>query len=123
MGFLALNQSVTSRTKIISLLSLLLLFDIVVKAQNIDTATVLPGANNVITQKTDTADKATITERKLFIDSTHNMYGDLLNDDPIYNPKAVWWKPAIRVLTSDLFNWAVARYVYKFDWARVSTSD
>ncbi len=50
------------------------------------------------------------------------MYGDLLNDDPAYNPKYAWWKPAVRVLAADVFNWALARYVYKFDWAVVSPS-
>src|SRR5258706_6665661 len=116
MGYSALNLSITIRTKIACLLSILLLFEIVTNAQNMDTITILPGANDTVIQRVDTAFKATIAERKFLIDSTHNMYGDLLNDDPFYNPEDVWWKPAIRVLTSDLFNWAVARYVYKFDW-------
>lgn len=53
----------------------------------------------------------------------HNMYGDLLNDDPVYNPKTAWWKVSARVLSTNVFNWAVARYVYKFEWAKVSTND
>jgi hypothetical protein len=52
----------------------------------------------------------------------YNMYGDLLDDDPVYNPKYPWWKPATRVLAADVFNWAVARYLYKADWARISTT-
>ena len=52
-----------------------------------------------------------------------NKYGDLLQDDPVYNPKYAWWKPAIRVVASDVFNWALARYVYKFDWPATSISD
>lgn len=51
-----------------------------------------------------------------------NMYGDLLDDDPVYNPKYAWWKPATRVIASEVFNWADARYVYNFEWARVSTA-
>ena len=90
-------------------------------AQKTDSATVV---NYTIAQKADSADQSAFPINKYPYDTVpHNMYGDLLNDDPVYNPKAVWWKPAIRVLTSDIFNWAVARYVYKFDWARVSTSD
>lgn len=50
------------------------------------------------------------------------MYGDLLQDDPYYNPKYAWWKPAARVLAADVFNWAVARYGYNFEWARVNAS-
>src|SRR6188472_1468042 len=52
-----------------------------------------------------------------------NKYGDLLNDDPEYNPRYAWWKPAIRVVSADAFNWAVAKYVYKFDWPATSVSD
>jgi len=53
----------------------------------------------------------------------YNKYGDLLDDDPVYNSKYAWWKPAIRVLAADVFNWAIARYVYKFDWAKVGPAD
>src|SRR5690348_8063005 len=38
-------------------------------------------------------------------------YGNLLNDDPAYNPKSPWWKPAGRVLISDVTNWAMDRYL------------
>ena len=50
----------------------------------------------------------------------YNKYGDLRNDDPAYNPKYAWWKPAFRVVIADATNWAAARYIYKFDWARIS---
>ncbi len=53
----------------------------------------------------------------------YNKYGDLLQDDPLYNPKSPAWIPALRVLSADLFNWSVARYVYQFDWAKVTPSD
>jgi hypothetical protein len=55
--------------------------------------------------------------------SLYNKYGDLLNDDPAYNPRQPVLITAARVLASDVFNWAIARYVYKFDWAKVSPSD
>src|ERR1051325_1826117 len=35
--------------------------------------------------------KAQLSSQPLF-----NKYGDLLNDDPLYNPKYPWWKPAGR---------------------------
>lgn len=53
-------------------------------------------------------------------DSLHNMYGDLLNDDPAYNPRYAVWKPAVRVFTTVAFNWFTSRYIYNFDWARIS---
>ncbi len=30
----------------------------------------------------------------------YNSYGDLLNDDPKYNKKSTWWKPALGVVRS-----------------------
>jgi hypothetical protein len=50
-----------------------------------------------------------------------NMYGDLLDDDPLYNKRYPVIVPAVRVIAADAFNWALARYVYDFDWARIST--
>src|SRR5918993_5843904 len=47
----------------------------------------------------------------------YNKYGDLLNDDPEFNPKYPWWLPSLRILGANLLNWAAARYIYKFDWA------
>jgi hypothetical protein len=78
-------------------------------AQTTDSVSGIP----VTTIRTDT-----LPPRPMF-----NMYGDLLNDDPVYNPKYPWWKPASRVLLSNVFNWSVARYVYKFDWAKVTPKD
>ena len=49
-----------------------------------------------------------------------NKYGGLLNDDPVYNPKYAWWKPAVRVVTTSAFNWAVSRYIFNYDWAYIS---
>src|SRR6266542_5036661 len=51
-----------------------------------------------------------------------NKYGDLLNDDPLYNPKYPWWKPAGRILFADITNWAIDRYIFNYDWARISPS-
>src|SRR6266513_1659772 len=50
----------------------------------------------------------------------HNMYGDLLNDDPEYNPKYPWWKPALGVVETNIFSWTVNRYIFKYDWAKIS---
>jgi Domain of unknown function (DUF3943) len=58
----------------------------------------------------------------LIHDALHNMYGDLLNDDPVYNQRYPWWIPATRVVTANAFNWAVSRYIFNFDWAKISTT-
>src|SRR6476660_5413552 len=49
-----------------------------------------------------------------------NKYGDLLDDDPAFNPKYAWWKPAIRVATTNVFNWSISRYIFNYDWAHIS---
>src|SRR5689334_25376594 len=41
----------------------------------------------------------------------HNIYGDLLNDDPIYNKKYPWMLPAMRVIVANALTWAGDRYV------------
>jgi hypothetical protein len=53
-------------------------------------------------------------------DPARNMYGGLMNDDPVYNRKYPWWIPASRVAFTNVFNWAVSRYVFNYDWARIS---
>jgi len=52
-----------------------------------------------------------------------NKYGKLLNDDPVFNRRYAWPLPLARVTSANVFNWAVCRYIFKFDWARISTQD
>ncbi|HUP13258.1 MAG TPA: DUF3943 domain-containing protein, partial [Niastella sp.] len=51
----------------------------------------------------------------------HNAYGDLLNDDPVYNKRYPVWVPALGILRTNVINWATSRYLFNFDWARIST--
>lgn len=51
----------------------------------------------------------------------HNAYGDLLNDDPLFNKRYPLWVPATGIVRTNVLNWAIARYMYNFDWARIST--
>ena len=66
-----------------------------------------------------------LTAVKTTTDSSRhfNKYGDLLNDDPAYNRKAKWYVPAARVLAVDAFSWATDRYLYKYEWAKVTPTD
>lgn len=54
--------------------------------------------------------------------ATDAKYGNLLNDDPAYNPKYPWWQPAARVVSANVFNWVLDRYVFNYEWARISPS-
>ncbi len=65
----------------------------------------LPNAKNVI----DTISK--------------NNFGDLLNDDSLYNKKRPVIEPAGRIIVANVVNWAIAKYVYKFDWPSNSVSN
>jgi hypothetical protein len=56
-------------------------------------------------------------------DSTHNKYGDLLNDDPMYNRKYKWYIPASRVVAVNVFSWATSKYLFQYDWPASSTND
>src|SRR6185369_13462944 len=51
-----------------------------------------------------------------------NSYGGLLNDDPIYNPRYPLLVPASRVILADAFTWATDRYIFNYDWARISAT-
>jgi hypothetical protein len=51
----------------------------------------------------------------------HNIYGDLLNDDPVYNRRYPVWVPATRVVFTNVVNWVVVRYLFKYDWAKISS--
>ena len=81
------------------------------------------------TPRTDSASysidssKRNVSYDTLKYDSTHDMYGDLLNDDPQYNPRYKWYIPATRVIMTNIFNWATAKYVFHYDWPASSISD
>src|SRR5688500_6252029 len=94
--------------KLISL-SILILLCKLLDAQTRDTVTAIIVDNSSL-------EKDTITPQT-------NKYGDLLNDDPFYNPKYAWWKPSVRVVAANAFNWALAKYFYKFDWPATSITD
>ena len=53
----------------------------------------------------------------------YNKYGGLLNDDPLYNPKAPASIVSSRVLSSNIFNWALNRYYFKVEWTSSGMPD
>ena len=53
-------------------------------------------------------------------DSTrYNMFGDLLNDDTVYNKKYPLWIPMTEALGLHVFNGLANRYILNFDFGRV----
>jgi hypothetical protein len=53
----------------------------------------------------------------------HNKYGDLLNDDPVYNRRKPLWVPLSRVLFADAFNWAADKYIFQYNWVSSGPKD
>ena len=49
----------------------------------------------------------------------HNMYGDLMEDNPAYIQKSPWWLCAVRVVGNNVVTWAFDRYVFNADFARI----
>lgn len=49
----------------------------------------------------------------------YNMYGDLLDDDPVYNEKSSIPMVALRVTLSNLATWAIDHYIFDYEFVRV----
>ena len=57
------------------------------------------------------------------IDSTrYTMFGDLLNDDTVYNKKYPLWMPIWEVPAFNVGIWGIDRYIINADYARISTT-
>lgn len=66
------------------------------------------------------ADPANKYDQIESIDSTkYNMFGDLLNDDPVYNKKYPFWIPVVEVLGLHALIGSVNMYVFSEDYAKV----
>lgn len=61
--------------------------------------------------------------KSALIDSTiQNRYGDLLNDDTLYNKKAPLWRGATEILSADVIAWGVSRFIFNKDVSRITFS-
>jgi hypothetical protein len=96
-----------------SIIGLCCLFPILSMAQS-------PGLN----KPDSTPIKSQSIQRDTLVpDRKYNAYGYLLNDDTLYNYKYHWLTPSLRVLASNGFNWTLARYFLKADWASNGPKD
>ncbi len=50
----------------------------------------------------------------------HNFYGNLINDDSMYNKRSPFWVPAVEVIGIDFATVALDRYILKADYAMIS---
>src|SRR6185436_6689548 len=59
-------------------------------------------------------------KKSALVDTTvQNKYGDLLNDDSLYNRKYPIWIPLLQVAGANAFVWSMDRYYLDADFARV----
>lgn len=49
----------------------------------------------------------------------YNMYGDLLNDNPLYNPKSSLWMVALKVTLANASTFAIDRYIFNYEFSIV----
>ncbi len=49
----------------------------------------------------------------------YNMYGDLLNDDPLYNKRASLWSPLLRIEIQNVLLNLADHYIMQYEWAVV----
>lgn len=61
-----------------------------------------------------TADKLSISDTMKY-----NMYGDLLNDDPLYNPKSSLAMVALRVTLANVTTLGIDHYIFNYDFSKV----
>jgi len=49
-----------------------------------------------------------------------NKYGDLLNDDPVYNKKGPFWRPILGIEAQNLTIWSIDRFVSHASFSKIS---
>jgi hypothetical protein len=49
----------------------------------------------------------------------YNIYGDLLNDNPLYNPKSSLGMVALKVTLGNVSTFLIDRYIFNYDFSRV----
>ncbi len=99
-------------------------------AQVMEQDTIKPGRGNRETQLeriksrkkalfSDSLGGSEPTNTTLLDTTLYNKYGDLLNDDPKYNPRQPLWKPAAQVLGINALFMGYNRYIAKADYGYV----
>ncbi len=109
-------------------LFMLILLSCRLQSQNIGVAdTIVPAKGNVNEQlgeinkkkielHSDSTGSQPVMSARLDT-ATQSRYGNLLNNDTVYNKRHPVWLPAIKVLGSCLFTFALNRFLFKKDYA------
>ena len=102
------------------------------RAQNPAKDTIVPAKGDIKgqlkdikeTKKIEHSDSAGLEPKKSpSLDTTkYSKYGDLLNDDPEYNPKSPLWRPAVQVVAENLVLNIVDRTVLHLEFAKTDFS-
>jgi hypothetical protein len=50
----------------------------------------------------------------------YNKYGDLKDDDPVYNPKRPWWHVGLKIMAASAFTNTYDLHILKGDYAKIS---
>ena len=118
----------TRTLKTLSLFCLLFFSGTCLFAQVTPVDTIKPGQGPAKEQLKKIKDaKKTITDstgnqpaKKPFIDTTvRNKYGDLLNDDPKFNPRYPLWKPLLGVIGVNVFTWSMDRFLLNESFSHI----
>src|SRR5947209_15599166 len=48
-----------------------------------------------------------------------DVYGDLINDDPVYNRRSDWPVALYKVLGQNIELWAIDRYIFNYDFSHI----
>lgn len=63
-------------------------------------------------------------QKSALVDTTiQNKYGDLLDDDTLYNKKYSWWKPALGVMGVNAFVFSMDRFLFKYEFVTTVSAD
>ncbi len=72
-----------------------------------------------ITPKANKTSLADTINTSLTDTMKYNMYGDLLNDNPLYNEKSSPWMIVFRVTMSNISTFLIDRYIFNYNFSRV----
>ena len=77
-------------------------------------------SGQVDTLRKDTVVAVTSTNDSVVDFRPRSTHGNLLKDDPLYNPRYSVSSALLRVTMANAYNWAISRYLFKYEWAEIS---
>jgi len=90
-----------------------------IKPGNGDTKQQLKQIKEVKKTVTDSIPGGQPAKNPLIDTTTHNKYGDLLNDDIAFNKKYPVWKPLVGVIGVNVFTWSMDKFILKENFSNI----